>query len=115
MLIVEDDPALARMSARLAASLGWVATVVASPSSALDALAEGAFDLVISDVGLGEEDGVALASALKRRTPDLPVIMMSGDPDNLARALKAGLPVTLAKPFDRGALQAALDRALPGT
>ena len=112
ILVVDDEPVLARMASRMAASFGWTATTACDPSGAHAALAHGRFDLVLSDIGLGTEDGVAFARALKRRAPKLPVVLMSGDPVNLVRAKAAGLHDTIAKPFDREALQAAFARAL---
>lgn len=112
LLVVDDEPVLARMASRMAASLGWTATTASDPTAARAALAHGRFDLVLSDIGLGTEDGVAFARALKRQAPDLPVVLMSGDPVNLVRAKAAGLHDAIAKPFDRNTLQAAFERAL---
>ncbi|MCA9309909.1 MAG: response regulator [Phycisphaerales bacterium] len=63
----------------------------------------GPFDLVISDISLGDKTGYDVFAAIKRVTPDAPVILMTGfgyDPHHsIVRASQEGLQSVLFKPF----------------
>ncbi|MFT5430907.1 MAG: DNA-binding response OmpR family regulator, partial [Myxococcota bacterium] len=54
-------------------------------------------DIVITDVSLDGESGVDLCRDIGRLVP---VIVVSGDPDNKAAALDAGAVIFLLKPVD---------------
>ena len=71
-------------------------------------------DVVLTDVVMPRRDGRALATELRRRRPELPIVMMSGythRADILDLVGELRLEV-LGKPFERTALLAALARAL---
>ncbi len=56
--------------------------------------------LLVSDVNLGRGmDGFALASAARRRWPDLPVLLMSGLGSNFADRRCGAAELFLSKPF----------------
>ncbi|MBI4757625.1 MAG: response regulator, partial [Chloroflexi bacterium] len=63
------------------------------------ALEAGNFDLVITDYQLGWTDGLAVLRAVKARSPDYPVIMLTGtDSEEIAaEAMKARLDVYVTK------------------
>lgn len=73
--------------------------VAESGATALEAYAAGDFELLVSDVNLGDLNGIDLAKALTKRQPTLRVILVSGLPENLYRARLAGFPTFLQKPF----------------
>ncbi|MBI2393812.1 MAG: response regulator [Deltaproteobacteria bacterium] len=109
VLLVDDDPALRRALVRLL-SLGADVTVVESRERAEQQLAlheagheTGAFDVVLSDVDLGGDDGLALAAHVQRAHPALyeRFVLMTCEPEGgrFAEALETlGRPV-LRKPF----------------
>ena len=51
-------------------------------------------DLILSDIGLGLDDGVALATRLRKRWKDKPIMLMSANPFNRSRAKAAGFNFT---------------------
>jgi CheY-like chemotaxis protein len=67
-----------------------------------------AFDLVISDINLGDATGYDVFAAAKHVNPDLPVILMTGfgyDPHHsIVRASQEGLQSVLFKPFQAQSL-----------
>ena len=69
-------------------------------------------DLVISDVSMGDGDGIETCLKLLRGYQGLSVIIMTGDGENAARADDAGFEEVLAKPIDFGRLDSALKRVL---
>jgi two-component system chemotaxis response regulator CheY len=75
-------------------------------------------DVLVTDVAMPRIDGFGLTRALRQLYPDLPVIVMSGDPFYQGRALEEvaaehGVAATLLKPFDLTVLQEAVRKAVP--
>ncbi len=80
ILLVEDMPAVARLTQRLCTRMGYRVTMVHDGEGALVELAKQEdVDLLLTDIGLpGGLDGVALAKAARTRYPDIPVLFMTG-------------------------------------
>ncbi|MDE2491026.1 MAG: response regulator [Elusimicrobia bacterium] len=106
VLIVDDDATQLRMLARAMEQEGWDAVSAASRAEALASFAAGAFDMLLSDINLGSDDGIRLAQEFRRNRPGLLVVLMSGLPENLARARDAGFEFCLGKPFSLAELWA---------
>ena len=79
-LLVEDDREVSALAREMLGSLGFSVTHVASAEAALGALANSrTIDIVLSDVMMpGGVTGLQLAREIKRRHPDLPVILTTG-------------------------------------
>ncbi|MBV1774312.1 nitrogen regulation protein NR(I) [Burkholderiaceae bacterium DAT-1] len=73
-----------------------------SASAALSALRNETPDVVVSDIRMPGESGLALLSELKQRFPNLPVIIMTAhsDLDSAVAAFQGGAFEYLPKPFD---------------
>jgi CheY-like chemotaxis protein len=73
-------------------------------------------DVLVSDIGLPDEDGYDLIRRLRSRGPDagggIPAIALTAyaTADDRARALAAGFQLHLAKPIDPEALRASVSR-----
>jgi two-component system response regulator FixJ len=111
--IVDDDPAIARIVARTARSIGLEPRIFASPADlleVLDGLEPGSLCLDIRMPGMS---GIELLRILSERRPDWPVIMLTGHADVGAavEAFRSGAIHFLRKPFAREELEAALDEA----
>ncbi len=65
VLVVDDNPDVARMAVHMFASFGWVATVVESCSGALDHLGQEKFALCFVDEGLIDGSGLDLVRAIR--------------------------------------------------
>src|SRR5215510_4711902 len=115
VLVVDDDPGMRRVCARVLGNEGWDVVVVEGGKAALDCVAEHAapFDCIVSDVHMPGMDGFALIAAIRRHDDDLPVLLMTGDPslDGAVRAIDSGAVSYLSKPFDHETLGAAVARA----
>lgn len=59
-------------------------------------------DLVVSDIRMAEVDGLTLTKSIKKDFPDIPVILMSANVDNISENLSERLGITklFSKPFD---------------
>ncbi len=118
ILLVEDEPGLARASGRRLSVLGYQVTVEIDPRAALARLQAGGeeFDLVIADYTMPHLDGLELAAALHDIRPGLKVILTTGYLDDLPadRLARAGVLRILRKPVTSRLLaeeiRAALDR-----
>ena len=124
VLLVEDQPDARDILSASLQQWGVLVTDVASSQAALAALdaalaAGTPPDVVISDIGLPEEDGYRLVELIGQRPPSrgwrIPVVSLTayGRPQDKRRALAAGFRMHLTKPVSPGALASALATLLP--
>ncbi|MBV8680794.1 MAG: sigma-54-dependent Fis family transcriptional regulator [Aquitalea sp.] len=114
VLIVEDDPDV-RLGCEQALALeGLDARGVASAELALGLLHQGFPGVVVSDIHLQGQDGMALLRQLKAGDPSLPIILITGHGDvSLAvQAMKDGAYDFIEKPFSPERLHEVVCRAL---
>jgi signal transduction histidine kinase len=79
ILVVDDDPEVAQGTAAMLEDLGHATTVVGSGESALQFMrADGDVDLVITDHAMPGMTGTVLARHIRRRWPDLPIVIATG-------------------------------------
>ena len=86
-----------------------------SAKHALELLDEEQFDLVVSDVVMPEMTGVEFLYELRARSPDLPVLLMTGgskEPERATKAVALGACSLLYKPFSHAELTDAVEAAL---
>lgn len=94
--------------------LGHHCEVVGSPGTALDRAAEGAFDVLLTDVHMPGVDGWELVRRLRANghLPPLVISMSAGASDRETKQSKtAGCHVHLHKPFRIRELESALQHA----
>src|SRR4051794_40788905 len=78
-LVVDDEPTVRRSLVRMLQAQGFNCFEAASGREALSILERvGEAPLVISDMRMPELDGVGLLEELRRRYPDMSVIMLTG-------------------------------------
>ena len=83
---------------------GYTVDEADGSAGALERLAADTFDAVVSDLVMpGAQDGLGLAHEVRRRWPEIPVLLVSGYATTLHEARAANIP-TLAKPFALPAL-----------
>ena len=82
VLLVEDNPDVASVSASLLEQLGYTVRRVADAEAALREIELDGIDLVFSDIVMpGKMDGLGLARHLKAIRPGLPILLASGYSD----------------------------------
>ena len=114
ILVVDDDPIVPAIVAKALAPLGAETALTTDSGEAMGLLAARPFDLVITDVRLGDAtSGLDLLRAARRR-PSTQVILISahGSLDCAVEGLRAGAFDFIAKPFDPRQVAAAAERAL---
>ncbi len=100
ILLVDDDVQIRTMLHRYLRNEGYLIIEAESGEAARAALEQDNFGLVLLDLMLGNEDGLALARMIRARS-DVPIIMLTGKDDVIDRVagLEAGADDYLAKPF----------------
>ena len=102
ILVVDDDRRMAKTLVNIFQVKGYEVEAVYSGSEALEKVAEGRFDCVLTDIKMPEMSGVELYRAIKARQPDLPVVLMTAySTDRLVNeGLEEGAVAVLTKPLD---------------
>ena len=77
---------------------------------------ERSYQLLLVDVIMPEYDGMYLIGSVRRSSPDLPILVMSGypTPETIASGQRMGATHFIAKPFTPEELAAAVRKALAG-
>jgi two-component system KDP operon response regulator KdpE len=100
ILVIEDEPALARALAITLKARGYEADVAVTGVAGLELVASGHPDLILLDLGLPDLDGMAVLEAV-RGWSRIPIVVLSArqtSHDKVA-ALDAGADDYVAKPF----------------
>lgn len=102
IMLVEDDRPLAEALTTLLVQSGYAVDTVHDGLSAEALGASERFDLVILDLNLPEMDGLAVLRAMRARTDDAAVMILTarGAPEDRVRGLNLGADDYLTKPFD---------------
>jgi CheY-like chemotaxis protein len=115
VLVVEDDPLVRSVVLRELSAQGYRVVEAPDGRAALELLGKVAepFDLLITDLAMPRMDGRELAQRASAVRPGLPVLFMSGHPDETTRReLSEGEQRYLQKPFTAEELLARLEEML---
>ena len=114
LLLVEDEAPLRAAVAERLADLGYDVVQAPSGEVALEALAEFAFDIVITDLRLPGIDGTRVIEAATERYPDIIGIVVTGygTVRDAVEVIKRGAADFVTKPFQFDELRHALDGAI---
>jgi DNA-binding response OmpR family regulator len=116
VLIVEDDAENAALLERFLVSQGFEVTIVDDGVSALSTTSSIPPDIILLDIGLGDEDGRDVLREL-RLLSDVPVIFLTGrglESERIA-GLKLGADDYIVKPFSLAEVAARIDSVLRRT
>lgn len=114
-LLVEDHEPDAFLARRMLDRIGWSTTSARTLDEALELLAEHAFDVALTDLGLPDARGLDAVTMLARLAPDLAIVVLSGteDPALQAEILREGAQDLLVKgDFGERVLQRTLVSAM---
>ncbi len=117
ILVIDDDPHLRMMLRRTLEHAGHVVTEAEDGDAGLMMAEAEPPDLVLTDIFMPRMEGLETIMGLRRRHRGLPVIAMSGGGargalEHLTTADKMGAAFTLAKPFTRDDVLAAVQLVL---
>jgi DNA-binding NtrC family response regulator len=102
ILVVDDDPALAQTLRHCLVQEGYAVQVALSPAEALEIQDSSQLCVALVDLMMPLMDGLTLMQALRKRNPDLAVIIMTGFAtiETAVEAVKLGAEDYLTKPLD---------------
>lgn len=110
ILVVDDEPCVLQIVARVLEGAGYEVAAASGPKEALEMLStRGSFELVVSDVVMPEMCGPQLASEIRLRSPSSRILFMSGWVP--LEQLPSGFPF-LGKPFSSRDLLSAVEKAV---
>jgi two-component system, cell cycle sensor histidine kinase and response regulator CckA len=101
ILLVEDEDMVRAVAERALSRAGYSVITAANGEEGLERFVELAeIDLLVSDVMMPHMDGPTMASEIRRKRPDLPVLFMSGYAEaQLRESIALSNVAFLAKPF----------------
>jgi len=106
ILVIEDDSDILSVIVKHLRRLGYEVLAASDGMEGLKMLELGGYDLVVTDIVMPYVSGVGMITAIKKKTPHIPVIAITGygkEPEMAATEKKADL--VLAKPFKMSVLK----------
>jgi DNA-binding response OmpR family regulator len=112
VLMVDDEEQFRSTTKKILARRGFQMILAGSGAEALEKMAERP-DVVVLDIKMPGMDGHETLREIKKRAPDIPVIMLTGhgDPASAKEALEHGATDYLAKPCDIDLLSSKIHNA----
>src|SRR5262249_25582583 len=115
ILIIDDDPDMWSLLEQTLKSSGYEIEVAADGKEGLRLYDSNKADVVITDLYMPRKGGLETIIELRRRSPEVPIIALSGTgaaEKMLSIAEKFGAFASLHKPFTPQELEAAVRRAI---
>jgi len=106
ILVVDDDPLVAKTVQRMLATDEWDVRLARDGRDALEQVSRQTPDLIVTDIIMPDMEGLEIIAALQKTNPHIRIIAVSGvgrgnDVSYLDYAEKLGAYATLTKPFRR--------------
>ena len=104
IFFVDDDPKARKSASKALSQLSNFKVVCLNDAkSCLGELKKNKCDIVITDVNMPGTDGIELTRKIKKRTPQMPILVVSehGTVPMVAKAFKAGAADFIEKPLNK--------------
>jgi len=114
ILLIDDDVSLRRVTQYNLSSKGFKVITANSGRQGLKRFETHLPDIVVSDVKLGDMNGLDLLEKIKKISPDTPVIIITafGSIEMAVKTMHKGAFNFITKPFDRDTLILSCEKAL---
>lgn len=114
ILVVDDEAGMCRLLQAVLGDAGYKVTAHQKPEDALRAFDREPFDLVISDVSMPKLTGVDVLQAVKSRSSDTPVILITahGSARTAVEAMRLGTSDYIIKPFKNEEIRLVVESVL---
>jgi two-component system, NtrC family, response regulator AtoC len=114
LLVVDDDPVALNLLKEVLSKEGYAVTTALSGEEAIALGTDHLFDLVITDVRMGDKDGMEVLRSFKKTAPDTTVIMITafGSIETAIEAIREGAFDYISKPFKLEEIKITIKRAL---
>lgn len=102
VLVVEDDVRLNQIVCSSLKDAGYAAHACHNAQQALETLAEGGIDVIVSDIMMPGVDGFELVTRVRELNRHIPILLMTARDDLPAkkRAFRSGIDDYMVKPID---------------
>jgi DNA-binding NtrC family response regulator len=114
ILIVDDEPSVRDSLGRTVEREGHEVALAPDLRTGRRLLAEGAFDLLLTDIRLGDGSGLDLVASARQASPALRIVAMTafGSVELAVEAMRRGADDFIEKPFQPDLLRRRLERVL---
>ncbi len=106
VLLVDDEQEFLEIMSERMRARGMIVTTTGSADQALSIIEKESFDAIIMDFQMPEMDGMEALKAIKKKKPELQIILLTGyaTVEKTVEAMKIGATDFLEKPADLEAL-----------
>jgi len=121
ILLAEDNPVNQKLATKLLEKMGHTVSVADDGKKAVEAIAQGSFDLVMMDVQMPVMDGFEATMEIRNQeqgsNTHMPIVAMTAHAmkGDRGKCLEAGMDGYVSKPIDMQELYDAIDNLFPGT
>jgi CheY-like chemotaxis protein len=117
LLVVDDDRDIQKLLSRTFALMGYDVNLAANGREAMNLFVTKSYDLVITDFQMPLMDGRQLSHLVKERSPNTPVVMITGGCDDarLEKLRGSHVDAILLKPFRVKEIQETVQSLLNST
>jgi CheY-like chemotaxis protein len=101
IMVVDDEEGIREILSTALSGMGYEVVTTNSGTQALNLFLRSSFSLVLTDLEMPGMDGWNLASRIRDRSPDIPVVAMTGQPkeDVMERMKGNSINAAIFKPF----------------
>jgi two-component system response regulator AtoC len=114
LLVVDDDPVTINLLKEVLSKEGYDVATALSGEEAIARGMDTLFDIVITDVRMGDKDGMEVLRSFKKSAPETTVIMITafGSIETAIEAIRQGAFDYISKPFKLDEIKFTIRRAL---
>ena len=112
ILVIDDEEAVRDLVADVLSGKGHAVAVAAGGREGVARFAAGAYDVVLTDLGMPDMTGWEVARQIKATHPTTPVLLITGWGDVMTAPPETVVDGVITKPFDVTRLTSAVDQAL---
>lgn len=114
ILIVDDEPDIRELLEITISRMGLQTDSAANLSEAIEKINTQGYDLCLTDMNLGDGNGIQVIDHIQETSPNVPVAMITayGNTETAIKAMKAGAFDYVAKPIDLPKLRVLINTAL---
>ena len=114
LLVVDDDPVTLDLLKEVLSKEGYQVSTALSGEEAIARAMDYLFDIIITDVRMGDKDGMDVLRFFKKNAPDTTVIMITafGSIETAIEAIREGAYDYISKPFKLDEIKITIQRAM---
>jgi DNA-binding NtrC family response regulator len=113
VMALDDEPIVGKSLRMALSKLGFKVEVFEDPALAMKRIDEKTFDIVVTDIVMGDIDGIQILDRVKLRSPRTKVVIITAFAmmEMARKAMERGAFDFIAKPFDAAEIRAIVSRA----